>query len=363
MIPIAKIAFSKEEEKTILKVLRSGQIAQGREVEKFEKEFAQYLGCRYAVAVNNGTAALQLALRSIGLKKGDEVITTPFSFIASANAILSTGAKPVFIDIDEDFNLDVSKIEAKITSKTRAILAVHLFGNPCEMDKILFLARKYQLVVVEDACQAHGAEYQGKKMGSFGKLGCFSFYATKNITTGEGGMIVTNNKKLAEWLRKARNHGSSQRYYHDFLSYNFRMTDIQAALGRIQLRKLDRLNKKRRRNAWYLNENLKGIPGLILPSVSPDKTHVFHQYTVRITNDFPCSREELLKILEKKGIDFSIFYPLPIHKQKPFLELGYKDKLPVAEKMSQEVVSLPIHPLVKEKDLDYIIDTLKAEIG
>lgn len=360
MIPIVKLVFSKEEENAVLKVLRSGYIVQGSEVESFEKEFAKYLGCKYAVAVSSGTTALHLALLSLGFDKGDEIITTPFSFIASANAILYVGAKPVFVDIGEDFNIDIKKIEAKITRNTKAILPVHLFGNPCEMDEIMCLAKKYKLFVIEDACQAHGAEYKGRKVGTFGNLSCFSFYATKNMTTGEGGMITTNNKKAYEFLIKARSHGSIKRYYHEFLGYNFRMAEIPASIGRIQLKKLDRANVKRRKNANYLNEKLKNISGLILPKISSYKKSAFHQYTVGVTKKFPYPREKFIEILEKKGIGFSIFYPVPIHKQEEFLKLGYREKMPVAEKLSHEVISLPIRPLIRKRDLDYIASVIRG---
>lgn len=360
MIPIAKIVLSKEEEEAVLKVLRSGTLAQGEEVEKFEKEFASYLGVRYAVAVSNGTVALYLALLSLKLKKDSEVITTPFSFFASTSTILQAGLKPVFVDVGRDFNIDVSKIEDKITKKTRAILPVHLFGNPCEMDKILSLAKKYNLAVIEDACQALGAEYDGKKVGTFGKLGSFSFYATKNMTTGEGGMIVTNDKKLYDFLKMARNHGSRKRYFHEFPGYNFRMTEIQASLGRVQLKKLDIFNKKRVKNASFLNDLLKDVKGLRLPKISGYKNHVFHQYTIIINKDFPLTRQKLLEELSKKGIGHGIFYPLPIHKQPAIKQFGYDDYLPISEALSKQVISLPIHPHLKKKDLDYITQTIRG---
>lgn len=360
MIPITKIVLSKKEEQAILKVLRSGNLAQGKEVEKFEQEFARYVGVKYAVAVSNGTVALFLALLSLGLKKGDEVITTPFSFMASTSTILHAGLKPVFIDVGEDFNIDAAQIEAKINSKTRAILPVHLFGNPCEMDTILSLAKKYNLAVIEDACQAHGAEYKGKKVGSFGTLSCFSFYATKNMTTGEGGMIVTDNQSLYEFIKKARNHGQKSRYFHEFLGFNFRLTEIQAALGRVQLKKLDTSNKKRLENALFLNSLLKNVKGLSLPKISDDKKHVFHQYTIIVNKDFPLTRQELLTILAKKGIDYGIFYPLPIHKQQAIKQLGYNDYLPMSEALSKQAISLPIHPYIKRKELVYIAQIIKG---
>lgn len=362
MIPISKIIFSEDEKKAVLKVLESGLVTQGSEVERFEQEFAKYLNVKYAVAVSNGTVALCLSLIALELNQGDEVITTPFSFIGSTSSIIHAGLKPTFVDIDKDFNIDINKIEEKIASKTRAILPVHLFGNPCGMDKILALAKKYNLTVIEDACQAHGAEYKERKIGSFGKLSCFSFYATKNMTTIEGGMIVTNDKNLYEFLKKARNHGSQKRYFHEFLGYNYRMTEIQATIGRIQLKKLDNFNKKRLENALFLNYLLKGIRGLTLPEISNDKKHVFHQYTIIVNNDFQLSREELINIFKKKKISYGIFYPLPIHKQKPVRKMFGDINLPICEALSKKVISIPVHPYLTKEELEYIADTLKNSI-
>lgn len=359
MISIAKIVFSKKEEEAVLQVMRSSNLAQGKETERFEQEFAKYLNIKYAVAVSNGTVALHLSLLSLKLKPGDEVITTPFSFIASTSTILLAGLKPVFVDIKRDFNIDVNKIEAKITPKTKAILPVHLFGNPCEMDVILSLAKKYNLAIIEDACQTHGAEYEGKKVGTFGTLSCFSFYATKNMTTGEGGMIVTNDKSLYEFLKKARNHGSKRQYFHEFLGYNFRLTEMQATIGRIQLKKLDNFNKKRLENALFLNNLLKNIKGISLPQISDHKKQVFHQYTIIVNKDFPITRDQLVSIFMKKGIGYGIFYPLPIHKQPAIKELGFEDHLPISEALSREVISLPIHPYLTKKDLKYIAQIIK----
>lgn len=359
MIPISKIIISQDEERAVLEVLRSGNLVQGEKVLEFEKEFAEYIGAKFPVAVSNGTTALHLALLSLGLGTGDEVITTPFSFIASTNAILYVGAKPVFVDIKEDFNIDASKIEEKITKNTKAILPVHLFGNPCDMDIIMDTARKFSLKVIEDAAQAHGAEFNGKKVGSFGDYGCFSFYATKNMTTGEGGMIVTEDKDLYEKLKMLRSHGSSKRYYHDFLGFNFRMTDIQAAIGIEQLKKLDEFNSKRIENALYLNGKLKNIKGIVFPKIDKNKKHVFHQYTIIVTSDFPLNREDLRTSLKERGIECAVYYPLPIHKQESMNALGDLN-LPVCEKLSQQVISLPIGPSLKAEDLDYIVEVLTA---
>lgn len=361
IVSISKPIITKEEEKAVLSVLRSGILAQGEKVNKLEKRFSSYVGTKYAIAVSNGSLALLLSLLAHGIGKGDEVITTPFSFIASSNAILFASAKPVFVDIDaSSFNINPDLVEEKITKKTKALLIVHLFGCPCQMDKILKIVKKHKLILIEDACQAHGAEYKAKKVGSFG-TGCFSFYATKNMTTGEGGMITTNDKMIADKIRLLRNHGSKVRYYHEELGFNFRMTDIQAAIGVEQLKKLDKLNGIRVRNALIFNKMLDGIKGIITPKILPDIIHVFHQYTIRVTKEFSLTRDELAEKLKAKGIQTGIFYPLPIHKQKLYQRLGYNDRLPVSERISKEVLSLPVHPGIIKKNIEYIIKSIIKE--
>lgn len=346
---IAMPLVGNEEINSVVEVLFSGALAQGKKVEEFEEAFAFYIGTKYAVAVSSGTTALHLALLAHGIREGDEVITTPFSFIATANAILFAGAKPVFVDIDEkSFNLDPGKIEEKITSRTKAIIPVHLYGQPCDMDRIMEIAQKYNLVIIEDACQAHGAEYKGQKVGSFG-TGCFSFYPTKNMTTGEGGMITTNDPVIVARARMLRNHGQKERYLHEVLGYNFRMTDIAAAIGLCQLKKLDHFNEQRRKNAEILNQGLKDLKGIRTPCVSLSAKHVFHQYTIRVTSDFAISRDTFREKLIKEGIAAEIYYPLPIHLQPLYRQLGYDDHLPQAEKAAQEVLSLPVHPALGEE--------------
>ena len=363
MISVSRVLFSKDEENAVLAVLRSGQVVGGEEVRKFEEEFAKYIGSKYAIAVVNGTAALHLALLALKIGRDAEVITTPYSFIASTNAILYVGATPVFVDVNHDYNINVEKIEEKITPKTKAILPVHLFGNPCDMDKILSIAEKHNLIIVEDACQAHGAEFKGKKVGTFGTLACFSFYATKNMTTIEGGMITTDNEELYEYLTMARSHGSIKKYYHEFLGYNYRLTDVQAAIGRVQLKKLSVNNEKRIRNALYLNKGLDGVEGLSLPFFAQDKKHVFHQYTVTVSKEFPVNRDRFLDILAKKHIGYSINYPISIHNQRSLLKMGYNtSKLEVAEQLNKQTVSLPVHPHLTKKDLNHIIATIRGII-
>jgi len=359
MINIASVHLEEEEIQAVTKVLSSGQLAQGPQVEEFEKAFAGYTGTKYAVAVNSGTAALHVALLAAGIRPGDEVITTPFSFIATANCCLFCNAIPVFADIDEKtFNISPVEIEKKITPKTRAVIIVHLYGQACDMDDIIAICRRHNLILIEDACQAHGAMYKGKKAGSFG-IGCFSFYPTKNMTTGEGGMITTDDEEIAQKARMIRSHGQSRRYVHDMTGYNFRMTDIAAAIGICQLKKLDNANARRMSNARYLTEKIAGIKGLVPPYIAPDRNHVFHQYTIRVTDEYPLTRDELQRKLTEKGVGTAVHYPIPIHKQPSYRELGYNRSLPVAEAMSGQVLSLPVHPGVKESDLKSIVEALK----
>lgn len=359
-INMYQVALGGEERQAVDRVLASGKLAQGEVVAEFEKSFARFIGVKYACATVNGTVALELALLALGIGPGDEVITTPFSFIATANAILYTGARPVFVDIIEDtFNLNPELIAEKITSKTKAILPVHLYGLPAEMEKIMKIASRHNLEVVEDACQAHGAETGGKKVGSIGAAGCFSFYPTKNMTTGEGGIITTNSEEIYDQANLLRNHGSKVKYYHDILGYNFRMTDIGAAIGLEQLKKLSKFNLIRQKNASWLTKNLSNIPGLTAPFVGTKMKHVFHQYTIRITEEFGFSRDEVLQKLTEAGIGTAVFYPLPINEQKVYQKLGYKSDTSVAKKVSGQVISLPVQPALKLRDLEYIVKVIK----
>jgi dTDP-4-amino-4,6-dideoxygalactose transaminase len=359
MINIAAPVLAREEMEAVESVLQSGRLAQGPKVEEFEALFASYIGTKHAIATSNGTTALHIALLASGIKDDDEVITTPFSFIAAANAILFCRAKPVFVDIDKDtFCLDPRLIPAKITSKTKAILPVHLYGQPCNMKEIVKICREHNLILIEDACQAHGAEYRGKKVGSFG-IGCFSFYPTKNMTTGEGGMITTDDSHITDRARMIRSHGQKERYIHELLGYNYRMTDITAAIGICQLKKLDDFNRQRIEHAQFLAERLSEIRGLIVPFISSNVMHVFHQFTVKVTEDFGMPRDELKRRLKDKGIIAEVYYPLPIHKQPLYKQLGYNIGLPKAERACVEVLSLPVHPSLTKEDLNYIVETIK----
>jgi perosamine synthetase len=355
-IPIAKPQLGEEEKAAVVAVLESGMLAQGRRVAEFEARIAELCGVKHAVAVASGTAALWLTLLAHDIGPGDEVITTPFSFIASSNCALFVGARPVFVDVEPDTCLiDADAIEARITERTRAILPVHLYGQPCDMATIMEIAGRHDLIVVEDACQAHGATFGGQPVGSFG-TGCFSFYPTKNMTTGEGGIVTTNDDSLAERLRLLRNHGQSQRYRHDILGYHFRTTDIQAAIGLAQLEKLPAWNEWRVANARYLSERLEGVR---VPVVRTNRRHVFHQYTIRVSSD----RQALQDHLREQGIGTAIHYPCPIHHQPLYRSLGYDDVLPEAEAASREVLSLPIHPALSQSDLDRIVAAVNSFAG
>ena len=358
MIPIAKPLIGKEEIEKVEKVLKSGFIAQGPKVAEFEEAFASYVGTEHAIAVSSGTTALHLALLAAGVGAGDEVITTPFSFAATGNCALYVGARPVFVDIDpKTYNINPELIKGAITEKTKAILPVHLYGQPAQMDSINTVAEEHDLVVIEDAAQAHGAMFQDKKVGSLGDMGCFSFYPTKNMTTSEGGMITTNNPEMADKARILRAHGEKERYQHEILGYNFRMTDIAASIGLVQLKKLDGFNQKRIENAEYLTEHIKVLNGIKPPYVSPEVRHVFHQYTIRVEDG---KRKDIMEYLNQEGIGTGIHYPIPIYKQKLYQDLGYHDKCPETEKAASEVLSLPVHPALSIEELEKIVISLEA---
>jgi len=356
MIPIAKPALGKEEISAVLRVLKSGQLTQGENVELFEKQFSSFIGTKHAIACSSGTAALLAGLEALGIGKGDEVITTPFTFIATANAVVYNGAKPVFADIDErSFNIDPVNINSCITPKTKAVLVVHMYGQPCDMKPIKELCKKKGLLLIEDCAQAHGAEYKGKKVGSLSDLSTFSFYATKNMITGEGGMMLADNDAVAEKARVIINHGQSGKYKHVIIGYNSRMMDIQAAIGIVQLKKLNKMNREREKNARYLTKNLQSLKWIEVPYVAEGVKHVWHQYTVKVGN-----RDSFLKYLNLNGVGARIYYPIPVHLQPVYKSLGYKEGLcPVSEFMSKKVLSLPVHPKLKKVQMNEIVKIVK----
>jgi len=357
MIPVAAPMIGDEERAAVMAVLDSGQLAQGPVVEAFEREFAEWCGVKHAVAVSSGTAALHLMLLAHGVKDDDEVITTPFTFIASANAALFVRARPVFVDIEPaTFCLDPAKVEAAITDRTRAIIAIDMYGHPAAIDELKEIAERRGVVLIEDACQAHGAAIGRRKAGALGVSATFSFYPTKNMTTGEGGMVTTNDDGIAAAVRALRQHGATERYHHDVLGYNLRMTEMAAAIGRAQLVKLDRFNEARRKNAAALNRGLGSIEGLTPPVERSGYRHVYHQFTVRIARN----RDGMQQALGRMGIGTAVHYPVPVHRQPLYIELGYgSDRMPVSEAAAEQVLSLPVHPQLSASDLDRIVDSVR----
>ena len=353
MIPIARPELGDEEKELVWKTLESGVLAQGPRVRELEERFAEFIGVPHAVATSSGTTALHLALLAHDVGAGDEVITTPFTFIASANAIVYTGARPVFVDVDDDsFNIDPSLIEAAITPRTRAIVPVDLYGQPAEMAAVGEIAERHGLVVVEDAAQAHGAEIDGRRAGSFG-IGCFSFYPTKNMTTGEGGMITATDARFAERARLLREHGMKVRYHHDLLGYNFRMTDVHASIGLAQLPKLRGRNARRIEIAARYSRELRGVR---TPATCAGARHVFHQYTLRVAQ-----RDRFAELLAERSVGSGVYYPLPVHRQPPYLAMGYGDaSFPVSERLCGEVLSIPVHPSLTDDEVRTVIEAVNA---
>ncbi len=364
MIRIAQPIIAEEEIKAVNDVLSSGMLAQGPKVVDLEAAFAKYCGTKYALTLNSGTAAIHCALFAAGIQPGDEVITTPFSFIATVNPILMLGAKPIFVDVESNtFNIDATKIEQAVTNKTRAILPVHLYGQPADMTKIQTIAKRRKLRIIEDACQAIGATYGNKKAGNLGDLGCFSLYATKNIMSGEGGVVTTNSQQQADAIRRFRQHGMNAQYQYEHIGYNYRMSDLHAAIALEQIKKVDDFNEARQKNANTLNKGLVGIPGIELPQLASDRTHVFHQYTIRIKKNFSMTRDELIKFLREREIISGVYYPKPLHFFPHIAKYGYKiGQFPNAELAAAEVLSLPIHPKVTQDDIKTIIAAFKDAV-
>jgi dTDP-4-amino-4,6-dideoxygalactose transaminase len=345
------LSIKEEIDSAVIKVLESTQFILGNEVLTFEQEFAQYCNTDYSVALNTGTSALHLALLAAGIGPGDEVITTPFTFVATVAAIVYTGAIPVFVDVDPvSYTIDVAKIEPAITAKTKAILPVHLYGQPADMNPIMEIARRHNLTVIEDAAQAHRAEYKGQRVGSIGDIGCFSFYPGKNLGAyGEGGAIVTNNPEYAQKIKMFRDWGQEKRYHHVFKGYNYRMDGIQGAILRVKLRYLDKWTEARRTLATRYDELLVNS-GVITPSVMPYSHHVYHIYAVRTKQ-----RDTLQQNLHQQGIQTGIHYPIPVHLQEAYADLGYKiGDFPCTELAANEVLSLPMYAELSLEQVEII---------
>ncbi len=379
-------SLAEELNKVTIDVLSSANYIMGKNVVEFEKEFAEFLGVKHAISVGNGTDSLVVALKSMGIGEGDEVITTPFTFFATAEAISAVGATPVFVDVNkQDFNIDVTKIEEKITYKTKAIMPVHIFGQCADMDAINEIARKHNLLVIEDACQAIGGRYKGRRIGTLGDVACFSFFPTKNLgCAGDGGMIVTNNDEIAIIARALRTHGSGEngqrafnllnnieenietaegandtvynplKYYNYLIGFNTRLDAVQAAILRVKLKEIDKWNSRRREIVNEYNEAFRELD-LVTPYCNANVEHVYHMYILQSEN-----REEALTKLKEKGVATGVYYPIPLHLQKVYKDLGYKEgDMPVSEYLSHRTFAIPVYPELNEEQIKYIIDSIK----
>lgn len=362
MIPVSKPLIEDEEINAVVEVLKSGMIAQGPKTKEFEEMFAKYCGTKHAIAFSNGTTAIHAGVIASDFKDGDEAITVPFTFVATANPVLMERGKVVFVDISEDdFCIDPSKVEEKVTDKTKLIIPVDLYGQVYKYEEIKKIADKNDIKILEDACQAVGAERNGKKAGDFGDLAAFSLYATKNITTGEGGMLTTNDDEIARRAKMYRHHGQDEAVRYEYLAvgHNYRMTDIAAAIGVEQMKKIDRIIQARVTNATKLSEGLKSVKGIITPKIMDGNTHVYHQYTIRITEEYGHSRDELLEYLKENEIGSGVYYPKPLHMHEHFKKMGYKEgDFPVSEKLSKQVLSLPVNPFVTAEDIEKIVEKI-----
>lgn len=348
-IALSRVYMDDKIKQGVLKVLDSGHYILGDECRVFEREFAQFTEAKYAVLVGSGTSAIWLSLMALGVTSGDEIIVPSHTAFPTIEPIINLGAKPVFVDIDETYAIDPLKIEKKITKKTKCIIPVHLYGHPANMGLIMHLARQYKLFVIEDACQAHGAKFMNKTVGSIGRVGCFSFYPSKNLTVcGDGGMVVTNDKDIKNRIMMLRDHGRVSKYIHSIAGYNERFNEIEAIIGRLQLKKLHTFNSRRREIADKYVKNLEGLP-IIFPHQEPWGHHVYHMFVIRAKK-----RDELKEYLFNKGIETGIHYPIPCHLQPAVLRKYERIKLPLTENRCKEILSLPIHPMLKDGDIKYI---------
>ena len=350
MIPAAQPIIGDDERAAVDKVLQSGMLAQGSEVKGFEDEFSEIVANRHCIAVNSGTSALHMAFVAAGIRQGDEVIVPSFTFAATANAVRLAGATPVFADIEQDyFNLSPSSVEAAITPRTRAIMPVHLYGHPAAMTELTAICQRHNLLLFEDAAQAHAASLNGTPVGAFGVAGSFSFYPTKNMTSGEGGMVTTGCDHIARQLRLLRNQGMERRYENEVIGFNTRMTDIHASIGRVQLKKLAGWTNTRQQNASFLSNNISGV---ITPPTADNAVHVFHQYTIRVVEQ---DRDRFAEELAKRGVGSGVYYPTPVHRLPSF---GLSTDLPVTEQVARECLSLPVHPSLTPADLESIANAV-----
>ena len=369
MIQVCEPAIGKEEIENVMDALKSNEISGsfGKYIGQFEKNFSRYCGVKYGVATTSGTTALHLALASLGIKEGDEVILPALTNIATAFAVVYCGARPVVVDSERDtWNMNTDLIEEKITKRTKVILPVHIYGHPVDMNPVLNLAKKYHLWVIEDAAEAHGAEYHGKKVGGLGDIGCFSFYANKIIVTGEGGMMVTNSEKVTKQARLLRNlaFGKEKRFLHNFMGFNYRMTNIQAAIGEAQLSRIEEVIEKKRKITRLYNSLLKDIAGIVLPLEKPWAKNVYWMYSILIEREFGMERDRLMEKLAKNGIETRTFF-IPMNQQPVFKKMGLfkKERCPVAEKLSQQGLYLPSSITLRESQIAFIGETIKKIRG
>ena len=364
--------ISKDDKKIVDKALSQSMLTLGPQLEKFESDFCKYSNSKYAIAVSNCTAALHLSLMALGIKKNDEVIIPDLTFVADANAILACNAKPVIVDINkENFFLSISNIKKNITKKTKAIIPVHIYGQVCNIEEILDVAKDNNLKVIEDCAHAVGTFHKSKHVGTLGSTGCFSFYPTKNITTAEGGMVITNSKQIAEKVRQLRSHGMTKSLQNRYSSeypwifdilqpgYNYRLDEIRAALGITQLKRIKKINDLRKKASTYYHKNLQNIPGIILPDMVNDRTHSYHLYTIRVTNPYKLSRNQLFKKLKNNGIRTTVYW-MPIHKYTAYQKFAKKSNVINTTKIYDEILALPLFPNISKIHQDSVIKVIKS---
>jgi perosamine synthetase len=358
IIQMAKVELSEQEIEAAVQVLRSGAIRQGKVTGRFEEAFAAKMGARFAVATSSGSSALHVAYLAM-FKPGTDVLVPAFTHISTASMVHYAGCRPIFCDVDpETFTIDLEDAERKRTANTKAIVPVHLFGNACDIDAVVAFSEKHGLKIIWDAAQAHRTEYKGRDIGGFDSAVCYSFYPTKTMFTGEGGLLTTNDESLAEACRLLRSHGQTKKYYHPSFGLNYRMTDVEAAIGLAQLGRVDELVAARRANAAKLDAGLAGLPWLITPIVSEGAKHSYHQYTTRIASDSPGARDRLQAFLKERGVMTGVHYPRSVNVQPAFIDAYGETPCPVSERLSAEVLSLPVHPALDSDDLDRIISAV-----